>query len=67
VRGVSMLDASRLVTPVAAISVDGSATVDADVSDTARVDGGGAATIRFTGRPACTLKVVGSTSVSGCR
>jgi hypothetical protein len=67
VRGVSTLDASRLATPVAAISVDGSATVDANVSDTARVDGGGAATIRFTGRPTCTLKVVGSTNVSGCR
>jgi hypothetical protein len=67
VRGLSTLDASMLATPIAAISVDGSATVDANVSDTARVDGGGAATVRFTGRPACTLKTAGSTSVSGCR
>jgi len=67
VRGVSSLDAANLETPDAAISVDGTATVVANVTDTARVDGWGPATVRFAGRPTCTLKVQGSTSVSGCR
>jgi hypothetical protein len=67
VRGVSSLDASNLNTPSAAISVDGTATVLANVSDTARVDGWGPATVRFAGRPSCTIKVQGSTTVSGCR
>lgn len=67
VRGVSALDASKLLTPNAAISADGTATIDANVTDTARVYAWGAATIRFTGRPSCTSKVSGSTSVSGCR
>lgn len=67
VRGVSSLDADGLSTPNAQISVDGTATVGADVTDTARVDAWGPATIRLAGRPSCTLKVQGSTSVSGCR
>jgi len=67
VRGVSTLQAANLATPVAAISADGTATIDANVTDTARVDGWGAATIRLTGRPSCTLKTAGSTSVTGCR
>ena len=67
VRGVSMLDAARLSTPSADLSADGTATIDADVTDTARVNAWGPATIRLSGRPACNLKVSGSTSVSGCR
>jgi hypothetical protein len=67
VRGVSTLDAAKLSTPNAAISADGMATIDANVTDTARVDAWGAATIRFTGGPSCTSKVSGSTTVSGCR
>lgn len=67
VRGVSALNAKGLSTPDAAISVDGTATVDANVTDTARVDGWGAATIRLTGAPSCAVKVSGSTSVSGCK
>ena len=67
VRGVSTLDAAKLVTPNATISADGTATIDANVTDTARVDAWGAATIRFSGRPSCTVKAVGSASVSGCR
>ena len=67
VRGVSTLDAAKLTTPNAAISADGMATVDANVTDAARIDAWGAATIRFTGRPSCTAKVSGSTSVSGCK
>ena len=67
VRGTSTLDASHLTTPIAAISTDGTTTVDANVTDTARVDGWGSATIRFSGRPTCALKLAGSASVSGCR
>jgi hypothetical protein len=67
VRGISSLDAKALSTPNAAISVDGTATVDANVTDTARVDGWGTATVRLTGGPSCTVKVSGSTSVSGCK
>lgn len=67
VRGVSSLDATALVTPSAQISADGTATVDATVTDAAKVDAWGPATIRFAGHPACTVKVSGSTSVTGCR
>jgi hypothetical protein len=67
VRGVSSLDAAALTTPNAQISADGTATVDATITDTARVDAWGPATIRLAGRPSCTLKTTGSTSVSGCR
>lgn len=67
VRGLSALDAAKLTAPNAAISVDGSATVDANVTDTARIDGWGPATVRLTGGPSCTVKVNGSASVSGCK
>jgi Putative auto-transporter adhesin, head GIN domain len=67
VRGVSTLDAAKLTTPSADFSVDGTATVDANVTDTAKVNGWGPATVRLSGRPACNLKVQGSTTVSGCR
>lgn len=67
VRGMSALDASKLTTPSADFSIDGTATVDADVTDTAKVNGWGPATVRLTGKPACTLKVQGSASVSGCK
>lgn len=67
VRGTSSLDAKGLTTPNAAISADGTATVDANVTDTARVDAWGTATIRLTGRPSCIAKVSGSVSVSGCK
>jgi hypothetical protein len=67
IRGVSSLDAKGLSTPTAAISADGMATVDVNVTDTARVDGWGTATVRLTGRPSCTVKVSGSVTVSGCR
>jgi Putative auto-transporter adhesin, head GIN domain len=67
VRGLSSLDAASLASPDTHITADGSATIDANATDTARVDAWGPATIRLSGRPACTLKVTGSTSVSGCR
>lgn len=67
VRGVSTLDAARLAARNATIGAEGSATVDANVTNSVRVDATGPATIRLTGGPSCTLKVSGSTSVSGCR
>jgi hypothetical protein len=67
VRGVSSLDAAGLTTPNAQISADGTATVDATVTDVARVDAWGPATIRFAGNPTCTVKTTGSTSITGCR
>lgn len=67
VRGISSLNASALTTPNAAISADGTATIDATVTDTARIDAWGPATIRLAGNPTCTVKTAGSTSVSGCR
>ncbi|MFL6720247.1 MAG: GIN domain-containing protein, partial [Sphingomonas sp.] len=66
-RGISSLDARGLTTPSAAISADGTATIDATVTDTARIDAWGPATIRLAGHPSCTVKVTGSASVSGCR
>ena len=67
VSGASSLDAGALTTPAAQISADGTATVDANVSDTARVDAWGPSTIRLAGHPGCTVNAHGSTSVSGCR
>ena len=67
VRGVSSLEAAGLTTPNAAISADGTSTVEATVTDIARVDAWGPTTIRFSGQPSCTLKVSGSSTVSGCR
>ncbi|HJP69502.1 MAG TPA: head GIN domain-containing protein [Sphingomicrobium sp.] len=67
VRGLSSLDAANLAAPDTHITADGSATIDANATDTARVDAWGPATIRLTGHPSCTLKATGSTSVSGCR
>lgn len=66
-RGLSSIDAAGLTTPDAHLTADGTATIDANVTDTARIDAWGPATIRLTGQPNCTLKVSGSTSVSGCR
>src|SRR4029079_4981195 len=56
VRGVSTLDAAGLSTPSADVDVDGTATVDATVTDVAKVNGWGPATVRLAGRPSCTLK-----------
>ena len=67
IRGLSSLDAANLLAPDTHITADGSATIEANASDTARVDAWGPATIHFSGHPSCTLKVSGSTSVSGCR
>jgi hypothetical protein len=67
VRGLSSIDASNLTTHNSDIIADGSATIDAIVTDTAQVEATGPVTIRLSGRPTCTLKVTGSTSVSGCR
>ncbi len=67
VRGLSSLNAADLAAPDTHITADGSATIDANATDTARVDAWGPATIRLTGHPSCTLKASGSTSVSGCR
>ncbi|MEO6224404.1 MAG: DUF2807 domain-containing protein [Sphingomicrobium sp.] len=66
-RGVASLAAGQLAAHDATIGVDGSATVEASVSDTVTVNATGPATVRLGGRPACTLKVTGSASVSGCR
>jgi hypothetical protein len=67
VRGISTLDAARLQSDDATIGAEGAATIDAIVRDEANVSSSGNATIRLAGRPSCTLKMVGSTSVSGCR
>ena len=66
VRGVSSLDASALSTPHATISADGTATVDAKITDDAEINAWGPATIRLSGQPTCALKLMGSASVSGC-
>jgi len=67
VRGISTLDAAALESNDATIGAEGAATIDANVSNAVKVDASGNATIRFAGRPSCTLKVIGSSSVSGCR
>lgn len=67
VRGISTLDAAGLQSHDAVVGAEGAATIDAAVSNEVTVNASGTATIRFSGAPACTLKVVGSTSVNGCR
>lgn len=67
VRGNASLDASGLAAKDATIGAEGASSVDANVSGTAAVNAAGPATIRLAGRPSCTVKVLGSSSVSGCR
>lgn len=67
VRGASSLDASGLAVKDALLSAEGPAQLAAAASDTARVDASGTAQVALTGRPACTLRVLGSSTVSGCR
>lgn len=67
VRGISSLDAGRLVAKDATIGAQGPATIAANVTNEASIDGSGVATITLGGNPACTTKLVGSSSVSGCR
>ncbi len=67
IRGVSSLAAQNLSTKDATIGAEGTATVDAKVTNSAKVEGSGAITVRLTGAPACTLRVSGSASVSGCK
>jgi hypothetical protein len=55
-----------LETKDATISVDGSGTVDANITNSVRINAVGPATIRLRGSPACTLNASGSASVSGC-
>lgn len=66
IRGISNLDAARLQSKDATISVDGAATVDATVTNSVKINAVGPATIRLSGSPACTLNASGSASVSGC-
>ena len=66
-RGVSSLDATALAAKDATIGAEGTATIDANISNSAKVDGAGAVTVRLTGGPACTLRVNGSASVTGCK
>jgi len=67
IRGTSNLDAAGLQSHDATLGAEGSATIDAAVSNEVSVNATGNSTIRFSGAPACILKVAGSTSVSGCR
>ena len=67
VRGISTLDAAKLQAQDATVGAEGAATVDATIRNEANVNSSGNATIRLAGNPSCTLKVVGSTTVSGCR
>lgn len=67
VRGTSRLDAARLQVKDATINADGSATIDANISNAVKINAVGPATIRLSGSPACTLQASGSTSVSGCK
>jgi hypothetical protein len=67
VRGLSALDARKLDSPGAAITAEGSATVDAVALDSTRIDASGPATIRLIGSPSCELHVSGSSTVSGCK
>jgi hypothetical protein len=67
VRGASNLDASGLETRDALLSAQGPAQLSATARDTAKIDATGVAEVRITGNPACTVKLLGSSTVSGCR
>lgn len=67
IRGISSLDAAELAAKDATIGVEGTATVNARVSNSVTIDGNGPVTVRLSGGPACTLHVSGSASVSGCK
>lgn len=67
IRGISSLDAAGLSTKDASLGAEGSATIEANVSNSVKIDASGPATVRLSGGPACALKVSGSASVTGCR
>jgi hypothetical protein len=67
IRGISSLDAAALSTRDATLGADGSATILANIKNSATIDARGPATVRVTGGPSCTLRVSGSADVSGCR
>lgn len=67
VRGTSSLDASGLTAKDAAITADGSATVDQTVTNSVKVTASGPATIRLKGNPSCSVHASGSTTVTGCK
>ena len=67
VRGTANLDASRLIVKDAAITADGSATVDQTVTNSVKVTAAGPATIRLKGNPSCSLHAGGSTTITGCK
>ncbi|HZU50861.1 MAG TPA: DUF2807 domain-containing protein, partial [Sphingomicrobium sp.] len=67
VRGLGVLDASKLVSPEDHLTAEGPATIDAVAAQSAQVDASGPATIRLAGAPSCDLHVSGSTTVSGCK
>jgi hypothetical protein len=67
VRGISSVDATHLTAADATIGAEGTATIDANVTNSANISASGNATIRFAGRPSCTVKANGPASISGCR
>lgn len=67
VRGLSSLDASRLITKDAAIGAEGPATIAATVTNAATVEGTGVGTVALSGNPSCTVRLRGSATVSGCK
>ena len=67
VRGVSTLDAARLIASDAIIGAQGPATVRLTVTGSAKVDAQGAVVVDLAGRPACTVKATGSATINGCR
>lgn len=66
-RGTSSLEASDLAAKDATIGAEGTATIEASVSNSVTIDASGPATVQLTGRPSCTIRARGSASVSGCR
>ena len=67
IRGLSNLDAEKLVIKNAKIGAEGPATITANITNDATINASGVATIALAGNPTCTKKLAGSASVTGCR
>ena len=67
IRGLSNLDAEKLITKDAKIGAEGPATIKANITNDATINASGVATIALAGDPTCITKLTGSASVSGCR
>lgn len=66
-KGSASLRVAELKAKDATLAVQGGASAELNVTNTATVTGAGSGLVAFTGNPSCILKVQGAGTVTGCR